>query len=168
MKNSIALIALLCAVVTLTAQEVQTEKLTEVVVMPVNYKYLDQVDNKTAAVPVKQLEREAASYDLLSKDFYQDDYAHYTVSFYIPDGKLVAVYNHKGEIVRTIEKFSNIDIPTPLVETLKKEYPRWEAVSDVYKVTYQQGEGATKSYKIKLQKGDKIKRIKMSEAGQIQ
>ena len=149
-------------------QEIQTEELTEVVVTPVNYRYLDQVGNKTAAVPVRQLEQTAADYEITSRDYYEDDdYNLYTVSFYIPDGKLVAVYNREGRIIKTIEKFKNIDVPRAVVRSLKNEYPDWKMVSDLYKVTYEEGEGAVKRYKIKLQKGNKVINVKMCDQGKI-
>lgn len=168
MRRILFVFAILSPVFLLWSQEVQTEALTEVVVMPVNYRYLDQVDNKSAALPVRQLEKEAADFDIRSEDIYQDDYSNYTVSFYIPDGKLVAVYNHEGKIIRTIEKFKNLDVPRAVVRSIKNEYPDWTMVSDVYKVTYNETEGAKKRFKIKLQKGNKFINVKISETGEIQ
>ena len=167
MKRLLLIIIALGIAIPGLTQEVQTEELSEVVVMPVNYRYLDQVGNKTAAVPVRQIEQTAANYDIRSKDFFEDDYNLYTVSFYIPDGKLVAVYNHEGKIIRTIEKFKNVDMPRAVVRSLKNEYPDWDLVSDVYKVTYNQTDGAVKRYKLKLQKGNKSINVKMCEEGKI-
>lgn len=168
MKWTLFFLLFLIPVFQLLSQEVHTEELSEVVVMPVNYKYLDQVSDKSVALPVRQLEKEAANFDIRSKDIYQDDYSLYTVSFYIPDGKLVAVYNHEGRIIRTIEKFKNIDIPRSVVRSLKNHYPDWKMISDVYKVTYNETQGAYKRYKIKLKKGEKVINVKMSETGEIQ
>ncbi len=167
MKRLLVIIIALGIATPHLAQEVQTEELSEVVVMPVNYRYLDQVGNKSAAVPVRQIEQTAANYDIKSKDFFEDDYNLYTVSFYIPDGKLVAVYNHEGKIIRTIEKFKNVDMPRAVVRSLKNEYPDWDLVSDVYKVTYNETDGAIKRYKLKLQKGNKSINVKMCEEGKI-
>ncbi len=149
------------------SQVVKTEELSEVVVMAVNYKYLNQVDNSEAAVPVKMLERKAAAYDVTTKDYYQDDFDYYTVSFYIPDGKLVAVYNPNGEIIRTIEKFKDVSLPNTVKKALLKRYPNWEVVSDVYRVSYAEAKGAKKTYKLKLQNGDKTLRVKMNEDGEF-
>ena len=148
------------------AQVTKVEQLSEVVVTAVNYKYLNQTDNKDAAVPVKLLERKAAAYDIQSQDFYQDDYDFYSVSFHIPDGKLVAVYNPEGEILRTIEKFNDVRLPEAVSKSLTNRFPNWEAVSDVYRITYKEDRGATKIYKLKLKNGKKTMRVKMNEDGE--
>ncbi len=166
-KLGLLLFLSLFAAAFVVAQEVQTEELSEVVVMPVNYRYLNQVDHKEAPVPVRLLQQEAADYDIRSEDFYQDDFSHYTVSFYIPDGKLVAVYNQEGEIIRTIEKFKNIDVPRAVVRSIKNHYPDWELISDVYHVKYEEAEEIIKKYKLKLQRGNKVIRVSMNEAGDV-
>ena len=147
------------------AQVTKVEQLSEVVVTAVNYKYLNQTDNKDAAVPVKLLERKAAAYDVKAQDYYQDDFDFYTVSFYIPDGKLVAVYNPEGKILRTIEKFNNVRLPDAVSISLANRFPNWEPVSDVYRITYRENKGAKKVYKLKLRNGDKTMRVKMNEDG---
>ena len=147
------------------SQITKVEELSEVVVTAVNYKYLNQTDNKEAAVPVQMLQRKVAAYDVTTKDYYQDDYEYYTVEFYIPDGKIVAAYDPDGKILRTIEKFNNIKLPTAVSEALLDRFPNWTVASDVYRVTYTEKMGAKKVYKLKLENGDKEMKIKMNEDG---
>ena len=149
------------------SQVTKVEELSEVVVTAVNYKYLNQTDNKVAAVPVQMLQRKVAAYDVTTKDYYQDDYDYYTVEFYIPDGKIVAAYDPDGKILRTIEKFNDIKLPDAVSKALLERFPNWEIVSDVYRVTYSDKKGAKKNYKLKLQNGDKSMRVKMSEDGEF-
>jgi len=149
------------------SQEVKLEELSEVVIEAVNYKYLNTSDNKVAAVPVKMLERKAAAYDVTTKDYYQDNYDYYTVSFVIPDGKLVAVYDPDGKILRTIEKFKDIPLPVAVSKALQDRFPNWEIVQDVYRIRYEDRKGALKNYKVKLQNGDKTMRVMMSEEGEF-
>ena len=149
------------------SQITKVEELSEVVVTAVNYKYLNQTDNKEAAVPVQMLQRKVAAYDVTTKDYYQDDYEYYTVEFYIPDGKIVAAYDPDGKILRTIEKFNNIKLPTAVSEALLDRFPNWTVASDVYRVTYTEKMGAKKVYKLKLENGDKVMKIKMNEDGEF-
>ena len=148
------------------SQVTKVEELSEVVVTSVNYKYLNQTDNKDAVIPVKLLERKAAAYDVQSKDYYEDDYDFYSVSFYIPDGKIVAVYTPEGKILRTIEKYNNVSLPESVRRSLADRFPKWEPVSDVYRVVYKENRGAKKVYKLKLRNGDKTMRVKMNEDGE--
>lgn len=149
------------------AQVPKVEKLSEVVVTAVNYKYLNAIDSKEAAVPVKMLERKASSYKVQDSEYYSDDYEFYTVSFYIPDGKIVAAYNAEGEIVRTIERFKNVQLPTAVRNAVAERFPKWAIVKDVYRVTYNQNMGANKSYKLKLKNGEKTMRVKIDDAGEF-
>ena len=149
------------------SQITKVEELSEVVVTAVNYKYLNQTDNKEAAVPVQMLQRKVAAYDVTTKDYYQDDYDYYTVEFYIPDGKIVAAYDPDGKIIKTIEKFNDIKLPTAVSEALLDRFPNWTIAQDVYRVSYTDEKGAKKVYKLKLENGEKTMRVKMNEDGEF-
>jgi len=113
------------------------------------------------------LERKAAAYNVQEADFYSDDYDFYTVSFFIPEGKIVAAYNPEGEIIRTIERFDNIKLPTAVRNAVAERFPNWTIVKDAYRVTYNQNKGANKSYKLKLKNGDKTMRVKIDDTGEF-
>ena len=149
------------------AQITEVEQLSEVVVTAVNYKYLNAMDNTEAAIPVQMLERKVAAFNVQEQDYYIDDYDFYTVQFFIPDGKIVAVYDAEGKVMRTIEKFKDIKLPKAVSSALAERFPNWELLSDVYRVTYSESKGATKTYKLKLQNGDKTMRVKMSDTGEF-
>ena len=165
MKNLILGVFVLGLLAQTFAQTTRVEELSEVVVTAVNYKYLNRTDNKDAAIPVKMLERKVAAYNVMNQDYYDDDYDFYTVSFYIPDGKIVAVYNPEGKILRTIEKFKDVNLPEPVRFALAERFPNWEVISDVYKLTYHEDKGAKKNYKLKLRNGDKTIKVKIDEVG---
>lgn len=147
----------------LMAQDIE---LSEVVVRPANYKYLESVDNQQAAVPVKLLEQKVANYDLKHSDIYDDSYDTYTVSFYIPDGKIVAAYDEDGNIVRTIEKFKNTKLPDPVRAAVVERFPNWEMTENAFQVTYHDKKGMNhKGYKITLINGDQVVKVKVDKDG---
>jgi len=147
------------------AQVTKVEKLSEVVIVATNYKYLNEVDAKEAAIPVEVLQRKVAAFDLKNSDFYEDEYDSYFVSFYIPEGKILAAYNKDGKIIRTVEKFKNIKLPIEVVQSVSKRFPGWTINDDVYLVKYHHEEGVTKKYKLRLKNGDKIIKVKTDEEG---
>lgn len=149
------------------AQVPKVEQLSEVVVTAVNYKYLSAIDSKEVAIPVKMLERKAAAYNVQDADYYSDDYEFYTVSFIIPEGKIVAAYNPEGEIIRTIERFEDVKLPAAVRDAVAERFPNWTIVKDVYRVTYNQVKGANKSYKLKLKNGEKTMRVKVDDKGEF-
>ncbi len=149
-------------------QIIKTEKLSEVTVYATNYKYLNSVNTEEAAsIPVEMLERKVAAFDYKSSDFYQDDYDLYHITFFIPKGKILAAYDKDGKLVRTAEKFKNINLPMAVKKAVLDRFPEWSITKDIYLVNYHEDRGVNKKYKLKLENGDKILRIKVDEKGEF-
>ncbi|TRZ40981.1 nicotinate-nucleotide adenylyltransferase [Robertkochia solimangrovi] len=162
MKKILLGLMILGLTIPLSAQVV---KLSEVVVSAANYKYMQSVGYE-AAVPVQLLEEKVATFDLKNSELYSDEYDTYTISFYIPEGKIVALYDNEGNVLRTIERFENIAIPTTVKNAIDQRFPGWEVKKDVYKVTYNDAKNrSTKFYKVKLENGDQLIRIKIDDEG---
>jgi hypothetical protein len=148
------------------AQVIDEQVLPEIEVHAMNYKYLSSVNNAEAPVPVKLLERKAADYDIKGADFYWDEYDYYSVSFFIPEGKIVAAYDKDGKLVRTIEKFVNVKPPEAVMKSVSKRFPGWSLYKDTYRVNYSRDKGVTeKHYKLILEKGKERIRVKTDEKG---
>ncbi len=165
MKTAIPLFIALILTSSLWAQDPKTEELSEVVVTAVNYKYLSSIDSKVTPTPVKLLERKVASYKIKKDDIFEDEYPFYTVSFYIPEGKIVAVYDEDGKILKTIERFKNLDLPEVVLQSLEKKYPSWKIVDEVYLIDYNHQKGVNRTFKIKLRKRKKTLKVKLDEKG---
>lgn len=140
-------------------------KLPEVVVVAKNYKYLNKANSKDATLPVKLLQQKVANYDVKSQDFYSETYDYYTVSFYIPEGKVFAEYDSDGKIIRTIEKYKDIALPKEVTTAVVKRFPKWEITKDIYLIRYNEKDGAKKKYKLTLKNGDERLKVKLDEAG---
>ncbi len=148
------------------SQIIKTEELSEVTVVATNYKYLNNVNSEeVASVPVEMLERKVAAFDLKSSDFYQDDYDLYNISFYIPEGRILAAYDRDGKILRTVERFTNINTPNAVKKALLDRFPEWTITKDVYVVSYKDNKGAKKTYKFTLENGDQTIKVKTDEDG---
>ncbi len=149
------------------SQVVKPIELSEVNVS-VNYKYLDAIDNKEVALPVRMLEEKVAFFNLKESDLYSDEYDTYQVSFYIPEGRIVAAYDSDGKILRTIERFKNVKLPKTVSKAITKRFPNWAIVEDAYKVNYYGLSGiAQKQYKVKLKNKDKKMVVKVDEDGEF-
>lgn len=143
-------------------------ELPEVTVKAVRYKYLDAVGHKDAPPTVKMLQQRAAEYDVKSANFYEEDYDSYFVSFYIPDGQILAAYDADGKMLSTAEKYKNIALPKPIQLAVKDRYPNWKISNDVYLVNYYEADNRVdKVYKLTLQNGDKRLKVKMNEKGEF-
>jgi hypothetical protein len=146
----------------------QVVTLPEVEVSAKNYKYLDDVKSTSSAQTVQNLERYATSFDVRSSEYYEDEYDNYFISFYIPNGKILAAYDKEGNLLRTVEKYENIKLPLVIAQSVAKNYPGWKITKNAYLVNYHDKMGVTKKeYKIVLEKGDEGMRIKTDENGNI-
>lgn len=144
----------------------QIIQLPEVVITAVNYKYLNSVENEDTDISVQMLQEKVAMYDIKNSDLYDDEYDIYKVSFFIPEGKILAAYDKDGKIIRTIEKFKNIKLPRAVQQAIGKRYPNWSSEKDVYLVNFHRDyDKIFKQYKVKLKNGKKTMRVKLDENG---
>lgn len=147
------------------AQITETE-LSEVTVYATNYKYLQNVNTgELASIPVEMLERKVAAYDVKGSEVYHDDYDYYEISFYIPDGTILAAYDKEGTLLRTAERFKDVNLPKAVQKAVQYRFPEWKITNDVYVVSYHEHKGMTKKYKLRLENGDKTLRVKLDEKG---
>jgi hypothetical protein len=144
------------------AQEVT---LPEIEVVAVNYKYLNSVSEGTKSIPVLRLQEEVANFDLKNSEFYEDHYGTYFISFYIPEGAILAAYDKNGNILRTVEKFKNVSVPMEVAQAVASEYPKWKISKDVYLVNFHDKKDTRKNYKLVLEKGKKRIRVRTDEKG---
>ena len=149
------------------AQVVDEGRLPEITVHAVNYKYLNSVNSDDLDLAVKKLELEVANFDYRNSEMYHDDYGTYSISFYIPNGKIVAAYDNDGRIVKTIERYSDVAPPKSVRKTVTKKYPGWSITDDIYKVSYHQDKGVTQTYKLLLKNGKEKTRIITDANGNI-
>lgn len=145
----------------------QTLPEVEVKVTATNYKYLKSIKDTTAAEPVNLLQMRAASYDVKKSQFYEDEYDNYFISFYIPEGEILAVYDQNGKLLRTAEKYKNITIPKVVRNAVVERFPNWAIAETVYLVRYSDAEGGKLVYKLVLENGDKRLKVSANEKGEI-
>ena len=146
----------------------QVVTLPEVKVTAQNYKYLDAVQNTPVPKTVEILERYATAYDLKNSEYYEDEYEKYFISIFIPAGKILAVYDKDGNILRTVEKYQNIALPYAIAQSINRNFPGWKMTKNVFLVHYHNEMGVMrKEYKIVLEKGNQGMRIKLDDQGVI-
>jgi len=144
----------------------QVINLPEIEITAVNYKYLNAVESNVIDVDVKMLQEKVAMFDLKSSEFYEDEYSTYEVRFYIPNGTIVAAYDGKGRILRTIERFKDVQLPKSVRESIAQRFPGWAHTKDVYLVSYHNKKGVERQeYKVILENGDKTMKVKVDAVG---
>lgn len=142
--------------------------LPEVRIAASTYKYLNAIDNREMALPVRNAELKAAVFDIKKTEYYDDEYDAYYVSFFIPRGEILAAYDKNGKLLRTAEKFKNTQLPTVVRNAVTQRFPGWTIAEDIYQVYYyDQKSKADKTFKVLLQNGDKRLKVKLNEKGEF-
>lgn len=171
MKSSKLTLAVLCASAFISGATIQAfaqQVLPEITVTASNYKYLNAVNPEEAAQPVNMVEHYMAAYDLKGAEFYEEEYDNYVVSFFIPEGKILAAYDKEGNLLRTAEKFKDVAVPNQIKQAVAKRFPHWAITKDVYIVSYYSKTGIYKKlYKLLLENGDKRMRVKLADSGEF-
>ena len=164
MKNLIITLIITAFTAVSFAQE-KTIPLEEVEVLGVNYKYLDALGEGFVAKPVRVLQQSVANFDLKTIDGYEDEEKEFYVCFKIPVGKILAVYDKEGEIMRTSERFKDIRLPLAVSNAIVEKYPGWTIEGDIYLVSYIKNKKISKTYKLFLEKNGNHRRVKTDDYG---
>lgn len=165
-KHTTCLLILMTLFMGIPVLSIAQVTLPEFTVNVARYKYLNAVNPEESAQPVNMLEHYVAAYDLKSADFYEEVYDNYFVSFFIPNGKILAAYDKDGTLLRTVEKYKDVAVPNNIRQAVSKRFPNWAIVEDVYIVTYMEGRSNNrKVYKLKLENSGQRLKIKIDDQG---
>ncbi|WP_111710031.1 nicotinate-nucleotide adenylyltransferase [Lutibacter citreus] len=143
------------------------EELSEVVITALNYKYLSELGVEKTSFPVSVLEQKAASFDLINSKYYNEEYDTFAISFFIPQGKILAVYNKNGDILKTTEKYRGVKIPRETLNLIGETYPNWSITNNVYLANYDDSGKITKTFKIILENNGKRIKVFTDNEGNI-
>lgn len=165
MKNIILGLFILGLTTQMYAQDpILTEQLPQIYVTH-NYKYLSSTNSEDVAIPVEKLQLKASDFDIKSLDIYTDENELYDVYFIIPEGKILASYNDKGDLLSTAERYKDIKLPAPVLKAINERFPNWSASKNVYLVNYHDSGKTRKLYKIVLENGNQSIRVKVDNTG---
>ena len=133
MKN-LFLFLLVCSLTTPIFSQIIV--LDTIVIHPIKYKYLFEVVDNDIDENVKNLQRTLAKFDVTKEEYYSDEYDGYEVSLRIPIGYAIAAYDKEGVLIRTIERYKDVKLPSVVRQALVERFPNWVVDKDIYKVIY--------------------------------
>ncbi|OOG78807.1 hypothetical protein [Flavobacterium sp. A45] len=113
---------------------------------------------------VIQLQKEFIAYNL-GKDY--EGFDNYLVILEGKKGILTATYDSNGKLTSVVEKYTNTQLPTPVIYSVYKAYPGWHIVNDKYLYTQENGDIKKKEYNLKLKKDNETIKLKVNPKGEI-
>jgi hypothetical protein len=145
---------------------VKLEELPEVVLKSASKDFSVYLPDKNPDQTVRKLQEGFVAYDL-GKDY--EGYERYLVTMEVEngDGTLVATYNESGKLIRVVEKYQNVKLPSAVIYSVYKEFPGWKIVDDKFLYAQEDGDIIKKQYTLKLKKEKETRKIVVSSSGQL-
>ena len=167
--KSLIIIILFSFSITAFSQEtekgkIKIEELPGVVIKRVGTDFSVYIPDNNADQRVKVVEEKFIAYDL-GKD--AEGYEEYLVVMEVKNGSLTATYNEKGKLVRVVENFKNVRLPSEVIYSIYRTYPGWSIVNDSFLYTQEDGDVIKKQYNIKIKKDKEVVKLLVRPNGEI-
>ncbi|KFC57875.1 hypothetical protein FEM08_33600 [Flavobacterium gilvum] len=142
------------------SQEKKAIKLPEVLISQ-NKKYIP--DNNPDAV-VRNTQNEFVLYKV---DDECKNFSEYLVTLENKKGSLQATFDEKGVLMYVSEKYTNVELPREVINSVYMSYPDWTITKSKFEYSQQKGEILKKSYHLKLKKNNKTQIVIINSTGEI-
>lgn len=138
--------------------------LPEIVIKRAGVDFSVYIPNKNPDINVNRLQEKFIAYDL-GKDY--KGYETYLLTMHLKKGTLVATYDEKGKLIRVVENYKNIILPSEVIFSVYKAFPKWKIVNDKFLYTQTQGDIIKKQYNLKIKKGKEVRKLVIHSDGEI-
>lgn len=144
--------------------KIKIEELPGVIIKRVGTDFSVYIPDNNPDQRVKMVEEKFIAYDL-GKD--AEGYEEYLVVMEVKNGSLTATYNEKGKLVRVVEQFKNVVLPSEVIYSIYRTYPGWTIVNDSFLYTQEDGDIIKKQYNVKIKKDKETVKLLVRPNGEI-
>jgi hypothetical protein len=113
---------------------------------------------------VRAVEEKFIAYDL-GKDY--EGFEEYLVVMSTKKGTLSATYDENGKLVRVVEEYKNVKLPSEVIYSIYRTYPGWSIVNDQFLYTQEEGDVIKKQYNVKIKKDNETVKLVVRPDGEI-
>ena len=138
--------------------------LPEIVIKKAGADFSVYIPDKNPDKSVRTLQEKFIAYDL-GKDYEGSEI--YLLTMKLKKGILAATYNEKGKLIRVVENYKNVVLPSKVIFSVYKRFPAWTIVNDRFVYTQEEGDILKKQYNIKIKKGKEVRRLVVRPDGEI-
>ena len=132
-----------------------------------NSDYLRQIQNPLTPKSVKEYQVMAVNYDLGQTYIFDGRDDLFLLAFITQKGQILASYNRIGEVVKSVERFRDIALPSTIIRMGMKNHSGWRVIGTNYYVFYIKNKRPKVVYTIRIADGDKRKKILLDREGTI-
>ena len=138
--------------------------LPEIVIKKAGADFSVYIPDKNPDSNIKRVEEKFIAYDL-GKD--NEGYDEYLLVMQIKKGTLSATYDEKGKLIRVVENYKNVLLPSQVIYSVYKKFPGWTIVNDKFLYTQEEGDIIKKQYNLKIKKNKDVRRLTVRPNGEI-
>ena len=138
--------------------------LPEIVIKKAGADFSVYIPDKNPDSNIKRIEEKFIAYDL-GKD--NEGYDEYLLVMQIKKGTLAATYDEKGKLIRVVENYKNVLLPSQVIYSVYKKFPGWTIVNDKFLYTQEEGDIIKKQYNLKIKKNKDVRRLTVRPNGEI-
>lgn len=138
--------------------------LPEIVIKRAGADFSVYVPDENPDQNVKRLEEKFIAYDL-GKNYQGNE--EFLLTMETKKGTLAATYNEKGKLIRVVENYKNVILPSQVIYSIYKNFPEWTIVNDKFLYTQTDGDIVKKQYNVKIKKNDDIRKLVVRPDGEI-
>ena len=138
--------------------------LPEIVIKKAGADFSVYIPDKNPDSNIKRIEEKFIAYDL-GKD--NEGYDEYLLVMQIKKGTLSATYDEKGKLIRVVENYKNVLLPSQVIYSVYKKFPGWTIVNDKFLYTQEEGDIIKKQYNLKIKKNKDVRRLTVRPNGEI-
>ncbi|MEY4962890.1 MAG: hypothetical protein RLZZ323_209 [Bacteroidota bacterium] len=167
MKSRRIILLLLAFTATSYTQEkgqIKAVELPGVVIKRVGKDFSIYLPDNNPDKRVRIIEEKFISFDLGKEN---DGYEEYLLVMKSNKGQLAATYDEKGKLTRVVENYKNVILPTQVIYSIYRTYPKWTIINDKFLYTQESGDVTKKQYNIKIKKDKEVKHLTVKANGEI-
>lgn len=138
--------------------------LPEIVIKKAGKDFSVYIPDNNPDPTVRKIEEKFIAYDL-GKDYEGNET--YLITMQLKKGSLAATYDENGKLIRVVENYKNVKLPSDVIYSIYKKYPEWRIVNDKFLYTQNEGDILKKQYNIKIKKGKEIRKLVVHPDGEI-
>ncbi|WP_426094875.1 hypothetical protein [Flavobacterium sp. DSR2-3-3] len=144
--------------------KIKIEELPGVVIKRVGTDFSVYIPDNNPDQRVKMVEDQFIAFDLGKG---AEGFEEYLVVMEAKNGSLTATYNENGKLVRVVENFKNVRLPSEVIYSIYRTYPGWSIVNDSFLYTQEDGDVINKQYNIKIKKDKEVVKLLVRPNGEI-
>jgi hypothetical protein len=144
--------------------KIKIEELPGVVIKRVGTDFSVYIPDNNPDQRVKMVEDQFIAFDLGKG---AEGFEEYLVVMEAKNGSLTATYNENGKLVRVVENFKNVRLPSEVIYSIYRTYPGWSIVNDSFLYTQEDGDIINKQYNIKIKKDKEVVKLVVRPNGEI-